>query len=219
MVIIFSSKYEERISIPTCSHPAKQSPVPTEAFSSIYFSCSVSLNTFCSTSIEAGDCLRSSCMEEFVTIALPYEDHIKSSTSCVIVVTPSPYLRARLTSPKRNFAESSYCMIFHASSTTRNRFFSLDLATFQTYVSSMYMAIGRRISSRSRTENTTSHHLRSTLVGFENTPENTQNTYFSRRFTRPFAPSIVSRTEWRSLRSGISFHSIESSSIVIHLSE
>jgi hypothetical protein len=81
VVIIFSSKYEESISIPTCSHPAKNNPVPTEALRRIYFSCSVSLNTFCKTSIDAGDCLRSSWIDEFVTIAFPYDDHIKSSTS------------------------------------------------------------------------------------------------------------------------------------------
>lgn len=71
VVIIFSSKYDERISIPTCSQPAKKSPVPTEAFKRIYFSCSVSLNTFCRTSIDAGDCLRRSWIDEFVTMALP----------------------------------------------------------------------------------------------------------------------------------------------------
>ena len=56
----FSSKYDAKISIPTCSPPAKNNPVPTEAFNKIYFSCSVSLKIHCSTSIEAGDCLRSS---------------------------------------------------------------------------------------------------------------------------------------------------------------
>lgn len=81
------------------------------------------------------------------------------------------------------------------------------------------MAIGRSISSRSRTENTTSPHLRFTFVGSENTPANTQNTYFSRRSVSHLAPSIVSRTEWRSFMSGISFHSALSSSIVIPLSE
>lgn len=120
---------------------------------------------------------------------------MKSSTSWVIVVTPRPYFRARFTSPNKNLAESSYCMIFQASSTTRKRFFSLDLATFHTYVRSIYIAIGRRISSRSRTENTTNQPLRSTLVGRENTPANTHDTYFSSRFTRPLAPSIVSKTE------------------------
>ena len=81
------------------------------------------------------------------------------------------------------------------------------------------MAIGRRISSRSRTENTTSHPLRSTFVGRENTPENTPVTYFSKRFTRPIAPSIVSNTECKSFKRGISLPSTESSSIVIPLRE
>jgi hypothetical protein len=36
--MVFSSKYDERISIPTCSPQAKNNPVPTDAFKRIYFS-------------------------------------------------------------------------------------------------------------------------------------------------------------------------------------
>ncbi len=193
--MIFSSKYDASIWIPTCSPLAKKSHVPTEALRRIYFSCSVSLNISWRTSIEAGDCLRRSCIEEFVTIAFPCAEPIKSSTSWVIVVTQRPYLRARFTSQKRNFALSSYCMIFHASSTTRRRFFSLERARFQTYPRRIYIAIGRSISSRSRTEKTTSHPVRLTLVGSENTPAKTPVTYFSRRSTSHRPPSIVSKTE------------------------
>lgn len=181
--------------MPTCSPLAKKSHVPTEAFRRIYFSCSVNLKISWSISIDAGDCLRRSWMDELVTMAFPYDDPIKSSTSCVIVVTQSPYLRARFTSPKRNLALSSYCMIFQASSTTRSRLRSLDRARFHTYPRRIYMAMGRRISSRSRTENTTNPHSIFTLVRSENTQAKTPLTYLSSLSTRPLAPSIVSRTE------------------------
>ena len=190
----FSSKYDARTWIQTCSVHAKNRPCHTDACSKIYFSCSVNLNTFWSTSIDAGDCFRRSCIEELVTIAFQYWLVTKSSTSWVMVVTQRLYLRARLTSQNTNFALSSYCMMFHASSTTSKRFLFELLTVFQIYLSTIYMATGRRDSSRSRTENTTSHSWRLILVASENIQANIQYTYFSSLSVIHLAQSIVSRT-------------------------
>ena len=80
---------------------------------------------------DEGDCLSRNCIEAFATIARPMRDPIKSSTSCVMVVMPKLYLRARLARLKRKFAESSYFISCQASSTTSIRRFWSDLVLFQ----------------------------------------------------------------------------------------
>gem|GEM_PF-2396957 len=179
----------------------------------------MSLNTFCSTSIDAGDCLSNSWIDELVTIALPYCDVTKSSTSCVIVVTHRLYLRALLTSQNTNLALSSYCIIFHASSITSILFLLELLTVFQIYLRTIYIATGLSDSSRSRTENTTSHSCKLILVFSENIHAKIQYTYFSNLSTTHFAQSMVSRTEYKSFITGISLSVTSSSSNVIHLSE
>src|SRR6185369_17707365 len=83
-VMIWSSVYEAMILMATCLSPTKNMPSPTSDSKRRYFSSSVRLNTCCSLSIEEGDCLRSTWMEELVMIGRPYGDLRKSSTSWVM---------------------------------------------------------------------------------------------------------------------------------------
>ena len=70
-VIIWSSVYEAMIFIATCFSPAKNIPSPTSDSKSKYFSSSVRLKVCWSLSIDVGDCLRRTWIEEFVIIGTP----------------------------------------------------------------------------------------------------------------------------------------------------
>src|SRR3989344_5241464 len=132
VVIIWSSVWLATTLKATCFLPAKNNPSPTAASSSKYFSCSVKLNVFCTTSMVAGDCFIKNCKEEFVIIGFPYSDFIKSATSWVIVVTPSQYFLPLFAKPNKNEAPSSDCISHQASSTTSILFLSFVLTIFQT---------------------------------------------------------------------------------------
>jgi len=74
-------------------------------------------------STATGDCLSKICILELVIIDLPSFVARKSSTSCVIVVKPRPYFRARFAKPKI-YSAVSFCLIkYQASSTINKRFF------------------------------------------------------------------------------------------------
>jgi hypothetical protein len=167
-------------------------------------------------SIDALDCFNNNCIEELVIIGFQYGLQTKSSTSCVIVVIQRLYFLALFTSQKRNFAESSCCIMFQASSITRNLFLLFDLTLFQIWFKITYIAIGLKISSKSLTENTCNHSFKSIFVFCENIQLKIQVVNFSKRLTILIAQSIVSSTSCKSFIIGISFPVISSSSRVIH---
>src|SRR3989344_2984543 len=70
-VMIWSSVYEAMTLMATCLRPAKKIPSPTSDSSRRYFSSSLKLNVFWTLSIDVGDCLRRSWMEELVSIGTP----------------------------------------------------------------------------------------------------------------------------------------------------
>src|SRR3989344_1375411 len=115
----------------TCFCPAKKIPSPTSASNNRYFSSSVKLNVFWTTSIVADDCFNKICIEELVIMGFPYSDFMKSPTSWVMVVTPSQYFLALLHIPNKNEAPSSVLIIHQASSTTRILFFISERTLFQ----------------------------------------------------------------------------------------
>jgi hypothetical protein len=78
------------------------------------------------------------------------------------------------------------------------------------------MAIGLKMSSKSLTENTCNHSLKSIFVLCENIQLKIQVVNFSKRLTILTAQSIVSSTSCKSFIIGISFPVMLSSSRVIH---
>ena len=81
--------------------------------------------------MEVVDCLSKICREELETIGFPYWLLMKSSMSCEMVVIPNQYFLALFVSPKRKFAEISFCNIIRASSQTSNLCFFTDLTLVQ----------------------------------------------------------------------------------------
>src|SRR3989339_2224665 len=123
-------------------------------------------------------------MDELVIIGIPYGEFRKSDTSCVIVEMPRKYLRPRFAIEKRNDAVSSERIIHHASSMTRRRLRSSLRTTFQMWCVMMYIAIGFRSSSMSRTEKTTSFLFMSTFGGRFINPDHVPLVDFERSATR-----------------------------------
>ena len=162
--------------------PAKNSPCPTGNWLKRFFSSLVSLNTSVKTSTALGLCLSRNCILAFATMARPMRLPIKSSTSCVMVVMPRLYLRARLARLKRKLAESSYFINCQASSTINMRRFWSVLVLFQIKFSTMYIATGRNSSSRSRTLKTTIGLLMSILDCWLKMPANVPVVYLRRRW-------------------------------------
>ena len=98
VVINLSSSGEASIFTATCLLPAKSSHSHMFAATSFCFSVSERPNAFSRAASDDVDCFKSSCKAALDTIGFPYGLAIKSSTSCVIVVTHRPYFLALLTS-------------------------------------------------------------------------------------------------------------------------
>jgi len=128
---------------------------------------------------------------------------MKSSTSCVTVVRPKLYLRARLASENIKLALSGYFISCHASSTTSRRLRWSVRTLLQIWFNTIYIATGRNSSSKSRILKTTIWLLISTLLCCEKIPAKVPVVYWRKRCAKlgPLPP-ICARVSYKSAITG-----------------